>query len=260
MAHVPSNPAMVGVHQIRKRGMSMQASKVVTFLLAASLVSAARTTSTPGQPDQRRETPQTSNTSTANPTSPSKTDASQGSATPGSSTAGPASGATATPQSDRGTASPKAEERLYKEVRHELVMLPNLTLWDNLAYKVEGYKVTLLGQVRNASLKSEAENSVKRIEGVEQVDNQIQILPASPTDDRIRTAVARSIFDSPGLFPYAVQSVPPIHIIVQGGNVSLEGVVNNEGDKNMAEIRAKQVPGVFSVTNHLQVASQSAQK
>ena len=139
-------------------------------------------------------------------------------------------------------------------------MLPNLTLWDNLAYKVEGYKVTLLGQVRNASLKSEAENSVKRIEGVEQVENQIQILPPSPSDDRIRTAVARSIFDSPGLFPYAMESVPPIHIIVQGGNVTLEGVVNNEGDKNMAEMRAKQVPGVFSVTNHLQVASNSAQK
>ncbi|MFL6301694.1 MAG: BON domain-containing protein [Terriglobales bacterium] len=145
-------------------------------------------------------------------------------------------------------------------MRHELVMLPNLTLWDNLAYKVEGYKVTLLGQVRNASLKSEAENSVKRIEGVEQVDNQIQILPPSPADDRIRTAVARSIFDAPGLFPYAMESVPPIHIIVQGGNVSLEGAVNNEADKNMAEIRAKQVPGVFSVTNHLQVANQSANK
>ena len=156
-----------------------------------------------------------------------------------------------TPQSDRGT-SQKAEDRLYREVRHELVMLPNLTLWDNLAYKVDGYKVTLLGQVRNASLKSEAESAVKHIEGVEQVDNQIQVLPPSPADDRIRVAVARSIFDAPGLFPYAMQSVPPIHVIVNGGHVTLEGVVNNEGDKNMAEIRAKQVPGVFSVTNNLQ--------
>jgi hyperosmotically inducible protein len=161
------------------------------------------------------------------------------------------SAAQSTPQADRG--SQKGEERLYKEVRHELVMLPNLSLWDNLAYKVEGYKVTLLGQVRNAGLKSEAENSVKHIEGVEQVDNQIQVLPPSPADDRIRVAVARSIFDAPGLFPYAMESVPPIHIIVQGGNVTLEGVVNNEGDKNMAEMRAKQIPGVFSVTNHLQV-------
>jgi hyperosmotically inducible periplasmic protein len=253
MAPMRFNPAMVGVHQIGKRGMSMQASKLVTFLLAASLVAVAQS----GQSGEKKEQPTSPATPGASSNSPSATESSQGS---GSATAGSASGTSATPQSDRGNASPKAEERLYKEVRHELVMLPNLTLWDNLAYKVEGYKVTLLGQVRNASLKSEAENSVKRIEGVEQVDNQIQILPASPTDDRIRTAVARSIFDSPGLFPYAVQSVPPIHISVQGGNVTLEGVVNNEGDKNMAEMRAKQVPGVFSVTNHLQVAGQSAQK
>src|SRR5437879_3749604 len=122
------------------------------------------------------------------------------------------------PQSDRGV-SQKAEERLYREVRHELLMLPNLSIWDNLAYKVDGYKVTLLGQARNASLKSEAENAVKHIEGVEQVDNQIQVLPPSPADDRIRVAVARSIFDAPGLFPYAMQSVPPIHIIVNGGHV-----------------------------------------
>jgi len=199
----------------------MRASKIVTFVLAGSLVCAAQSSGA----------------------------ASQGSAA-----------TAATPQSDRGSASPKAEERLYRELRHELVMLPNLSLWDNLAYKVDGYKVTLLGEVRNSGLKSEAENAVKRIEGVEQVDNQIQVLPPSPTDDRIRVAVARSIFDAPGLFPYAMQSVPPIHIIVKGGNVDLEGVVNSEGDKNMAEMRAKQVPGVFSVANHLQVANTSAEK
>lgn len=162
-------------------------------------------------------------------------------------------------QSDRGV-SQKAIDRLYREVRNELVMLPNLSLWDNLAYKVEGRKVTLLGQVRTASLKSEAEKAVKSIEGVEQVDNQIEVLPPSPNDDRIRRAVARSIFNTPGLFPYSVQSVPPIHIIVKGGNVTLEGVVNNQGDKNLAEIKTKQVPGVFSVTNHLQVVSDSKKK
>jgi len=163
------------------------------------------------------------------------------------------------PQADRGV-SQKAIDRLYREVRHELVMLPQLSLWDNLAYKVDGRKVTLLGQVRTASLKSEAEKAVKSIEGVEEVDNQIQVLPPSPTDDRIRVAVARTIFDTPGLFPYAVQSVPPIHIIVSGGNVTLEGVVNNEGDRSLAEIKAKSVPGVFSVTNHLQVESASSKK
>jgi hyperosmotically inducible protein len=225
----------------------MQASRIVTFVLAGSLLCAAQSGDA-GRPGEKKESPQNSSTSPANATLPGNAQASQGPAT------------AATPQSDRGTASPKAEERLYREVRHELVMLPNLTLWDNLAYKVEGYKVTLLGQVRNAGLKSEAENAVKRIEGVEQVDNQIQTLPPSPTDDRIRVAVARTIFDTPGLFPYAVQSVPPIHIIVQGGNVTLEGMVNSEGDRNLAEIRAKQVPGVFSVTNHLQVSNTTAKK
>ena len=208
-----------------------------SLLLAGCLVAAAQTESS------RKEQPQGQTTPSASTTSPDPTKA---------QSSGAGEGTPSTPQSDRGT-SQKAEDRLYREVRHELVMLPNLTLWDNLAYKVDGYKVTLLGQVRNASLKSEAESAVKHIEGVEQVDNQIQVLPPSPADDRIRVAVARSIFDAPGLFPYAMQSVPPIHVIVNGGHVTLEGVVNNEGDKNMAEIRAKQVPGVFSVTNNLQV-------
>ena len=168
----------------------------------------------------------------------------------------PSQNQSAAPQADGGV-SQKAVDRIVREVRHELVMLPNLSLWDNLAYKVDGYKVTLLGQVRNASIKSEAENAVKHIEGVEQVDNQIQVLPPSPNDDRIRVAVARSIFDAPGLFKYAMQSVPPIHIIVQGGHVTLEGVVDNEGDRNMAELKAKTVPAVFSVTNHLQVVNDS---
>src|SRR5438270_10774200 len=210
-----------------------------SLLLAGCLVAAAQTESS------RKEQPQGQTTPSASTTSPDPTKA---------QSSGAGEGTPSTPQSDRGT-SQKAEDRLYREVRHELVMLPNLTLWDNLAYKVEGRKVTLLGQVRNAALKSEAENAVKHIEGVEEVDNQIQVLPPSPQDDRIRVAVARSIFDAPGLFRYAMQSVPPIHIIVQGGNVTLEGMVNNEGDKNMAELRAKQVPGVFSVSNHLQVAN-----
>jgi len=218
-------------------------------LLAGSWLATAQTTAA-----SKKEQPQNHG---AGSTAPDAQQGQQSGTSGGATTSGAESGATGsaaqtTPQSDRGV-SPKGEERLYKEVRHELVMLPNLSLWDNLAYKVEGYKVTLLGQVRNAGLKSEAENSVKRIEGVEQVDNQIQVLPPSPADDRIRVAVARSIFDAPGLFPYAMESVPPIHIIVQGGNVTLEGVVNNEGDKNMAEMRAKQISGVFSVTNHLQV-------
>jgi hyperosmotically inducible periplasmic protein len=107
--------------------------------------------------------------------------------------------------------------------------------------------------VNNAILKDSAEKVVKKIEGVETVDNKIEILPASANDDRIRREVARAIFNDDRLFHYSMGSVPPIHIIVKNGHVTLEGVVNSETDKNEATIRANGVPGVFSVENHLQV-------
>src|SRR6201997_4871172 len=149
--------------------------------------------------------------------------------------------------------SPKAVERIQKEVRHELVMLPYLGVFDNLAYKVDGYNVTLYGQVVRPVLKSDAENVVKKIEGVEKVDNQIEVLPPSPADDRIRRQLYRAIYGYPSLQKYALGVQQPIRIIVKNGNVSLEGVVDNEGDKNTAGIRAKGVPGIFSVNNNLQV-------
>jgi hyperosmotically inducible periplasmic protein len=145
------------------------------------------------------------------------------------------------------------QDRVSREVFHELVMLPQLSIFDNLAYKVESGRVTLMGQVRNAVLKDEAASAVKKIEGVESVDNQIEILPPSPNDDRIRRQVARAIFNDDGLFPYSMGSVPPIHIIVKGGHVSLEGAVNNQGDKDRAGLRANGVPGVFEVQNNLKV-------
>jgi osmotically-inducible protein OsmY len=151
-------------------------------------------------------------------------------------------------------ATAKAVERIQKEVRHELIMLPRLGVFDNLAYKVEGYNVTLLGQVTSPSLKSDAESSVKRIEGVEKVDNQIEVLPPSPMDDRIRVALYRAIYGYPVLQRYAMPVVKPIRIIVKSGRVTLEGVVDNEGDKNIAGIRASGVRGIFSVTNDLVVA------
>ena len=150
-------------------------------------------------------------------------------------------------------APPQAEQRLQKEVRHELVMLPYLTVFDNLAYKVEGYKVTLMGQVTNPTLKSDAERAVKHIEGVEQVDNQIEVLPVSPMDDRLRRALFRAIYGDPALEKYAMPVLKPIRIIVKNGHVTLEGVVDSEADKNIAGIRANSVPGIFSVTNNLQV-------
>ncbi len=142
---------------------------------------------------------------------------------------------------------------LEKEVRHELVMLPYYGVFDNLAFRVEGDKVTLIGQVTRPSLKSDAQAVVKRVEGVQTVVNQIEVLPLSPNDDRIRLATYRAIYSTQGLDRYALQAVPPIHIIVKGGHVTLEGVVANETDKNLAYLKANGVSGVFSVTNHLQV-------
>jgi hyperosmotically inducible protein len=144
-------------------------------------------------------------------------------------------------------------DRLAREVRHELVMLPYYGVFDNLVYSVNGNNVTLMGQVTRPTLKSDAERVVKGIEGVETVTNNIEVLPLSPNDDRIRLAVYRAVYGQSALNRYSLQAVPPIHIIVKNGNVSLEGVVANEADKNIAGIQAKGVPGVFSVNNNLQV-------
>ncbi len=149
--------------------------------------------------------------------------------------------------------SAAATARITKEVRHELLMLPYLNVFDNLAYKVDGYNVTLMGQVTRPTLKSDAENVVKRIEGVEHVDNQIEVLPLSPNDVRIRRALYRAIYGYPALQKYAMGVQQPIRIIVKNGNATLEGVVDNETDKNIANVRARSVSGVFSVTNNLQV-------
>jgi hyperosmotically inducible protein len=149
--------------------------------------------------------------------------------------------------------SERGQIRLEKEVRHELVMLPYYGVFDNFAYKVEGTTVTLLGQVTRPTLKSDAEAAVKKIEGVERVNNQIEVLPVSPNDDNIRIAVYRAIYGSQGLDRYAMRAVPTIHIIVRGGHVTLEGAVATEADKNLANIRANGVPGVFSVKNNLHV-------
>lgn len=145
------------------------------------------------------------------------------------------------------------QEKITKEVRHELVMLPYYGVFDNLAYRVDGAKVTLFGQVTRPTLKSDAENVVKRIEGVERVDNEIEVLPLSPNDERIRRAVYRAIFSKPPLERYQMGAVPPIHIIVKNGNVTLIGVVSSEGDKNIAGLAANGVPGVFGVTNNLTI-------
>jgi hyperosmotically inducible protein len=159
-------------------------------------------------------------------------------------------------QKDKDKAPPsgaRSEDRITREVRHELVMLPYYGVFDNLAYRVDGGIVTLMGQVTRPTLKSDAGKAVFRIEGVDKVDNQIQVLPLSPVDDRTRLAVYRAIYGHPGLDRYALQAVPPIHIIVENGKVTLEGVVSTQSDKDMANIRANGVGGVFSVVNNLRV-------
>jgi len=149
--------------------------------------------------------------------------------------------------------SPEAEKRIQREVRHRLVMLPFLDVFDNLTYKVDGYNVTLGGQVTRPSLKSSAEAVVKRVEGVEKVDNQIEVLPPSPMDDRLRIRLFRSIYGYAPLQRYALPVIKPIRIILKNGHVTLEGVVDSETDKNLVTLRAKSVPGTFSVTNNLAV-------
>ena len=150
--------------------------------------------------------------------------------------------------------SERGQERLIREVRHELVMLPYYSVFDNLEYRVEGDVVTLQGQVTRPTLRSDAERAVMRIEGVTNVVNTIEVLPLSPADDQIRRAVYRALFaEASTLFRYGMGAVPPIHIIVKNGRVTLVGVVYNEADKNTATLLASRASGTFSLTNSLRI-------
>ena len=171
--------------------------------------------------------------------------------------------ASPTPQNNQpaGALSQKSIDRIIKEVRHELVMLPFYGVFDNLSYKVDpDGTVTLLGQVARPVLKSDAENAVKHIEGVEKVVNNIEVLPTSIEDDRIRRATYRAIYGNEVLSQYQLRAVPPIHIIVKNGHITLEGVVARQMDKTIAGIQANGVPGAFSVTNNLVVEEEDKKK
>ncbi len=139
------------------------------------------------------------------------------------------------------------------KVRKKLVTLPFYGIFDNLAYEIEGSTVTLYGQVVRASTRKDAERRIAKIEGVEQVINRIQVLPVSGFDDSIRVRTFRAIFRTAGLFRYAQGANPSIHIIVNRGHVTLEGVVANRMDSQLAYMAANQVSGVFSVTNNLRI-------
>lgn len=156
--------------------------------------------------------------------------------------------------SQNAAAAARSQDRITREVRHELLMLPYFGVFDYIAYRVDGGNVTLLGQVVRPSLKSDAQNAIKNIEGVESVDNQIEVLPPSSMDDGLRIRLFHEIYGYPALEKYALGVQKPIRIIVKNGHVNLEGVVDSESDKNLVGIRANSVPGIFSVTNNLQIA------
>jgi hyperosmotically inducible periplasmic protein len=171
--------------------------------------------------------------------------------------AGPGTSLTHPQNDNRQRNERKMQENLTREVRHQLLLLPYYSVFDNLMFKVDGDKVTLLGQVVRPTLKSDAEAAVKGIEGVASLDNQIEVLPVSPMDDQLRRAVYRALYTDASLSKYGWSALPSIHIIVKNGHVTLEGVVDSESDKNLANLRANGVPNVFSVTNNLNVASDS---
>ena len=168
-----------------------------------------------------------------------------------------ASAAVAAPANSAG--QPTSYEQLAKKVRKELVTLPWYGVFDNLAYEIDGTTVRLYGQVVRPTTRSDAERRVRRLAGVERVENQIEVLPLSSFDDSIRVGAYRALFDgnSP-LFRYGQRANPSIHIVVNRGHLTLEGVVANENDRRLANILVNSVPGVFSVTNNLRAENQRA--
>lgn len=160
-------------------------------------------------------------------------------------------------QSPPGKKPASTEEKpgtnLAHEIHHQIQVLPFYSVFDHVAFKLEGAKVTLTGQVLRPTMREQAEAAIKSLEGVTVVVNQIELLPASPSDDELRRAIYRAIYEDSTLARYAVQAVPPIHIIVKNGNVALEGFVESPGDKSLAGARGGGVPNVASIKNNLVV-------
>lgn len=147
-------------------------------------------------------------------------------------------------------------QQTVKEIRKELATLPYYGVFDNLAFQVDGDTVTLYGQVLRGSTRKSAEKRVAKIDGISTVVNRIQILPASPNDDRIRARAYRQIFGSGSLYRYAMGANPSMHLIVSRGHITLEGVVDSKVDSQLAYTIAQSIPGVFSVTNNLAIKSE----
>lgn len=142
---------------------------------------------------------------------------------------------------------------LAREIRHQILVLPFYSVFDYISFSLEGSKVTLTGHVLRHSLREQAEIEMKDIDGVTAVVNQIEVLPTSPSDDELRRAIYRALYEDPSLAHYATQNVPPVRIIVKNGAVALEGTTDSLADKNLAAARASAVPNIVSVKNNLVV-------
>jgi hyperosmotically inducible periplasmic protein len=149
--------------------------------------------------------------------------------------------------------SSEAQQAIFKKVVHAIVMLPYYGVYDNIGFRLQGRTVILEGQVLRSSLKPDAEKAVKKVEGVDKVVNNIEVLPPGPIDMRIREQVRQAIYGYGPFLKYANQPNPPIRIIVKSAKVTLTGVVDNETDKGQCTMRANQVSDVLSVTNNLRV-------
>jgi hyperosmotically inducible periplasmic protein len=159
------------------------------------------------------------------------------------------------------TAVDRNRERIVKSIRKEILRLPFYGPFDWLTFQLDGSTVTLNGSTARPTIKTDSERVVKKIEGVERVVNNIEVLPLSPNDDQLRTSTYRAIMGHPAMTRYAIQGPnSPIHIIVKNGNVTLEGFVGLESDKTIANLQANGVSGVFSVKNNLRVDESAAKK
>jgi hyperosmotically inducible protein len=165
------------------------------------------------------------------------------------------------PQGSEEAVSPEVQAKLVQGIRRAILTLPYYGVFDNLAFRLQGRTVILEGQVLRPSLKPDAERAVKKVEGVDKVINNIEVLPPGQIDESIRQAVYKAIYGYGPLFKYSNDKVnPPIHIIVRNARVTLEGVVDTETDKGLCTLRANQVSSVLSVTNNLRVLGPSKSK
>jgi osmotically-inducible protein OsmY len=177
-------------------------------------------------------------------------------------------------------------QRIAGQVQKKLAGLTNFGVFDWITFGIQRNTLILNGYASRPTLKKDAQNAVKGIAGIESVDNKIEVLPYSPNDDSIRISVYNRIytqgtlrkynanqgsigqalgpgFRGPAAMAGGITNNPPmgfhaIHIIVKNGNVTLYGVVNNDGDKQIAGMQANSAPGAFKITNDLIVQGEAA--